>query len=740
LSNDNILWERVPTALNDVDYIHQRNCVYSADGNYIIAIHREWLSVYDSQTGAPVNKRYFDPLLEDPWNNTGIDKIYTHKDSNIIACRYWDTLQSYLVYYEIPSLNILGRKQMIAPLLSSDFEHATRSNYPFNNYFTVFDMNTFEIIYTDSAYNSNKDQESKKVDYLKYSLDNNFIIAIVFNEQIINLSIFDLIKKEMTSHYDIHPNEFDLEINSIKISDDFRYIIFTNEFGIYIFDLFAGNKISEIKHIQNTTSGNYSAISNNNKYIASINFHSEITLYEMETGSLTSNFHCLDNIIDLPGVNYKGDFIYDQQFSPDNSKLLVCGMESYYLFDIFNGELISLFSTHHNDLLEEPGIVMFANNDEYLLTIGPDKTIIWDAKTGRFIKALNLSRNSEQSNTVAISPDSKCLVYDDYDKIYFYDFVKEELVKEINPDNNVLQLSVSVDCKYLGYTMADSSFAVYDLETDSVIFNKSIKLGDKDELYGIYLSGNLNICFVIVAHGEIINMNVYGGHTYNFIDKKKLGFFYGHPKKIVFFDNDYKLLSLELYHEKVVDLYHYVEDDASFGQPIKNFNTGFIYDFKIAPNEKYFITSGPVIWNIETGDSVQLHADPEFGDMDYVAISDSGKMLAAISPEGRIIVWNVEQYLTPVEDYDRTKEQFSFSCYPNPADQEIRIKINTAEYGEHNIYIYNAQGIELAHISWLGGLVSKDINIDVSGYPSGLYFVKVQTGMFAEVVKALVVH
>ncbi|MFC2130274.1 T9SS type A sorting domain-containing protein [Bacteroidota bacterium] len=77
---------------------------------------------------------------------------------------------------------------------------------------------------------------------------------------------------------------------------------------------------------------------------------------------------------------------------------------------------------------------------------------------------------------------------------------------------------------------------------------------------------------------------------------------------------------------------------------------------------------------------------------------------------------------------------------PNPADMELTLNIKSRETGEHNIFVYNARGIELAHISWQGGSASKDINIDVSGYPSGLYFVKIQTGMYSEVVKALVVH
>ncbi|MFC2130180.1 T9SS type A sorting domain-containing protein [Bacteroidota bacterium] len=85
-------------------------------------------------------------------------------------------------------------------------------------------------------------------------------------------------------------------------------------------------------------------------------------------------------------------------------------------------------------------------------------------------------------------------------------------------------------------------------------------------------------------------------------------------------------------------------------------------------------------------------------------------------------------------------EPLQVNLSPNPADMELTLNIKSREKGEHNIFVYNARGIELNNISWQGGSVSKDINIDVSGYPSGLYFVKVQTGMFAEVKKIVVVH
>ncbi|MFC2130071.1 T9SS type A sorting domain-containing protein [Bacteroidota bacterium] len=93
-------------------------------------------------------------------------------------------------------------------------------------------------------------------------------------------------------------------------------------------------------------------------------------------------------------------------------------------------------------------------------------------------------------------------------------------------------------------------------------------------------------------------------------------------------------------------------------------------------------------------------------------------------------------------DLSRVKlaEPLEVMLSPNPANDELILNIKSTDKGEHNIYIYNAQGIELGNVSWQGNSVNKKINIDVSSYPIGLYFVNVRSAMYLEVMKFLIVH
>ncbi|MFH1051226.1 MAG: T9SS type A sorting domain-containing protein, partial [bacterium] len=158
--------------------------------------------------------------------------------------------------------------------------------------------------------------------------------------------------------------------------------------------------------------------------------------------------------------------------------------------------------------------------------------------------------------------------------------------------------------------------------------------------------------------------------------------------EVRFYDDDSKLLS---FGEERVGLHEYNIEKNEFGMPVKQILYGTSKDFEIAPDEKHFISSGPTIWNIETGDSIQLHADPELNDMDYVAVSDNGKMLAAMSPEGRIVVWDVEKYFTPVEENPISKEK-NLKIYPNPTENKINISYRIESAGMVNIFLTDILG------------------------------------------------
>ncbi|MFH1051439.1 MAG: T9SS type A sorting domain-containing protein, partial [bacterium] len=193
--------------------------------------------------------------------------------------------------------------------------------------------------------------------------------------------------------------------------------------------------------------------------------------------------------------------------------------------------------------------------------------------------------------------------------------------------------------------------------------------------------------------------------------------------EVRFYDDDSKLLS---FGEERVGLHEYNIEKNEFGMPVKQILYGTSKDFELAPDEKHFISSGPTIWNIETGDSIQLHADPELNDMDYVAVSDNGKMLAAMSPEGRIVVWDVEKYLTPVEEKPITEKNV-LSIFPNPTENTINLRYRIESASRVNIFITDILGNQTllkSDYKFPGDYVEM---FNLNGYSQGIYNVVLQT-------------
>ncbi|MFC2131585.1 T9SS type A sorting domain-containing protein, partial [Bacteroidota bacterium] len=334
---------------------------------------------------------------------------------------------------------------------------------------------------------------------------------------------------------------------------------------------------------------------------------------------------------------------------------------------------------------------------------------------------------------IAVSPDSKSLVYSNSEYIYFYNLENDTLNKKYSIPTDLSCISFSLDGSYMAYILSDSTFHVFDLKENKLILNDKYKWSMPNY---ISLSFDGSLCAVSLSELKYhLELDIWDVNNI-----KKLRSYFDLGARTEFVNIENLILSFDDLEDRLALIDpEYEINDLNHKKIIKEFR--YTYDFDFNPESQFLITDGPKIYRLKSQDSIDLSNSIKYFDRYHLtALSSNSKYIAAMSPEGRIVVWDVEQYLTPVEDYNNTLEQFSLSCYPNPADDELRIKINTEEYGEHNIFVYNARGIKLAHISWQGGSGSKDVNIDVSGYPSGLYFVKMQTGMFAEVKKIVVVH
>ena len=70
-----------------------------------------------------------------------------------------------------------------------------------------------------------------------------------------------------------------------------------------------------------------------------------------------------------------------------------------------------------------------------------------------------------------------------------------------------------------------------------------------------------------------------------------------------------------------------------------------------------------------------------------------------------------------------------FNLFPNPANAVINLVFEDAET-ELNFEVYNNNGqlIDKGFKQFLGGVSAKNIQLNIEGYPSGVYFIKILNG------------
>lgn len=77
--------------------------------------------------------------------------------------------------------------------------------------------------------------------------------------------------------------------------------------------------------------------------------------------------------------------------------------------------------------------------------------------------------------------------------------------------------------------------------------------------------------------------------------------------------------------------------------------------------------------------------------------------------------------------------QNNLEIYPNPANDELSIKLSNNETGMVSLTILDASGQIIVEKTF-----TDKINLNVSSYPGGIYFVKINTGTFNEVRKIVI--
>jgi len=75
----------------------------------------------------------------------------------------------------------------------------------------------------------------------------------------------------------------------------------------------------------------------------------------------------------------------------------------------------------------------------------------------------------------------------------------------------------------------------------------------------------------------------------------------------------------------------------------------------------------------------------------------------------------------------------NIEIYPNPAHDELSIKINNMESGLVSVSIFDSHGQKIIDKTF-----SNKIDLNVSTFSGGVYYLKLQTGEFNEVRKIVI--
>ena len=181
-------------------------------------------------------------------------------------------------------------------------------------------------------------------------------------------------------------------VYELTYSSDGKLLAVSGTMGIWIYDVHTGE---ERNLLLGHGSGGVSAVafSPDNQLLASGSRDKTIRLWDPHTGQHKATF------------TGHQDAVYSVAFSPNGQKLVSGGEdETIRLWDVATGELLLTFAGHAGGVSN----VMYSSDSEMLASHGWDGTIhLWDSNTGEFLRSL--TRHTGKIYSIAYSPDGTIL-------------------------------------------------------------------------------------------------------------------------------------------------------------------------------------------------------------------------------------------------------------------------------------------------------------------------------------------
>lgn len=295
--------------------------------------------------------------------------------------------------------------------------------------------------------------------------------------------------------------------------------------------------------------------------------------------------------------------------------------------------------------------IRFSKDGRYLASGGwDDYVVVWDMKT--FTKIHVLKGHTDWIREIEFSPDNKHIVSGSHDGSFkIWDLYSGKLEHDVEPTprefikkgpfpefdrkakNAISALAYSPDGKFLAVGSTDKLIRIWDLESFELI--QKLK-GHNTSVFYIAFSSKDDI----MISGSIYE-NLIAWDTKSFKPLRKISEESGYNGSFQLFNDEKYLLNTG---NDTINIW-----EISTGNLIRSIPAqDMLQSVQLTPDEKYMVTCGEdytlKLWDFKTGKELWTYSNPK-PELADCKISPDGKLLALATPEGKILIWKIEDLI-----------------------------------------------------------------------------------------------
>ncbi len=703
----NLIWEKLGGTEN-------YKIAISNDSKYVAAIFNDNIGIWDMNNNKLIN--YV------PVSCSDIIFIKSDSDSNILGVL---RANKDIEFYSISNCKLLFVDSLDPQLYYADAKLSRDGKYSiyyyiYDNRFFVFNNNTGELLFQDTAYYNPKNLTPHDTVYTKKVIvsDDSKYLAVVTHPPT-NVSLFDFEQKKLIWHDTINFWCYDVFFTHKK--NDIVIACFDS---LYEYSIPSMKLIRTIPYLESGRSEfDFYKISSQDNYLGK-SLGGVIQIRDFATGKLINYTNELNDFTSkIYNLKYRLNGLSNFEFSTDETKLFSFDMgDGYVSFDIKSGNFLDKLSSHRLF----PTSSFFIKNGKFLVTYNDlNSSNIWETSTGKLNKWLSLS--GREPKGLVSSPDGNSIVFKYGNSISFYDFVNDTIIDEIPIKNvHVDQIDFSKDSATMGLLFDDSTVAIYDLNTKAQIFS----LKNDFRIQYLSISPDSKYCAISYYYDSVAFYDIHSGIHIN----TWTGF-----GRSIQFSNDGKFLFGENYGYGKISIYRFIGS-----KPFESYEIVNTFDytdlFCLFPNSDYIATFTDSVRIYQLNNTQPVRTFPVIestvSSPVSITISPDGKYLSAMNDAG-LNVWDVSDLITGVnEESSIIKNPLFISVSPNPISEAAIIKYQVTSSGIANITLTNLLGsVQQILLNERKDTGEYQLELNTHGLHAGVYFLRYALGTQSVVTK-----